>query len=298
MTYQIRLVGTNHLQLESAEKWSLRPVPDKPPLARLTGAGTGLGLVERDELVALEAMASDDVGLKRVDLIVLGNETQADVKQLFPNVQDPQSVQGGAEREFRRSLNYNLADLQLISGEEVRLQLVAMDLRDQLGRSEPISLSIGSPDQSREALAAAHLKQLGAAAEEQLDHLQQMRADWVAIDRNFNTEDRSAQQPALSMLRGRLRDFALGIDAIGLGLVAESETNELTEARFLYRLGSTISTWGRQQREVLDAVARQLEPPNPTNSPAVFSLGHEFFGRAQADLAQFRRVLAVAPRGV
>ena len=96
------------------------------------------------------------------------------------------------------------------------------------------------------------------------------------------------------MLRGRLRDFALEIDAIGLGLVAESETNELTEARFLYRLGSTISTWGRQQREVLDAVARQLEPPNPTNSPAVFSLGHEFFGRAQADLAQFRRVLAVA----
>jgi len=293
VTYQIRLVGTNHLQLESAEKWSLRPVPDEPPLARLTGAGTELGIVQRDELVALEAMASDDVGLKRVDLVVLGNETQADVKQLFPNVQDSQSVQGGAEREFRRSLNYNLADLQLISGEEVRLQLVAMDLRDQLGRSEPISLSIGSPDQSREALAAAHLKQLGAGAEQQLDRLRQMRADWVAIDRNFNTEDLAAQEPALSMLRGRLRDFALGVDAIGLGLVAESETNELTEARFLSRLGSTISTWGRQQREVLDAIARQLEPPNPTNSPAVFSLGHEFFGRAQADLEQFRRVLAV-----
>jgi hypothetical protein len=293
VTYRIRFTGANHLQLESAEKWSLRPVPDEPPSARLAGAGTELGIVQRDELLALEAMASDDVGLKRVDLVVLGNETQADVKELFVAVQGSPTNQGGAEREFKSSLNYNLADLELVSGEEVRFQLVAMDLRDQIGRSEPIALSIGSPDKSREVLAAARLKQLGVGAEEQLDRLRQMRADWVAIERNFKTEDPAAQQPALSMLRGRLRDFTLEVDAIGLGLVAESETNELTEARFLYRLGSTISTWGRQQREVLDAVARQLEPPNPTNSPAVFSLGREFFGLAQADLAQFRRMLAV-----
>ena len=102
VTYQIRLVGTNHLQLESAEKWSLRPVPDEPPLAQLTGAGTEFGIVQRDELLALEAMASDDVGLKRVDLVVLGNETQADVKQLFPAGQDSPMSQSGAEREFKQ----------------------------------------------------------------------------------------------------------------------------------------------------------------------------------------------------
>jgi hypothetical protein len=293
VTYQIRLVGTNHLQLESAEKWSLRPVPDEPPLAQLTGAGTEFGIVQRDELLALEGMASDDVGLKRVDLVVLGNETQADVKHLFPAGQDSPMSQGGAEREFKRSLNYDLTDLQLMTGEEVRFQLVAVDLGGQVGSSEPISLSIGSPDQSREALAAARLKRLGVDVEDQLERLRQMRADWVALDRNFKAEDPTPQQPALALLRGRLRDFAREINAIGLGLVDESETNELAEARFLYRLGATISTWGGQQRRVLDGVVGQLESANSTNSPAVFSLGREFFGRAQSDLMQFRRVLAV-----
>ena len=294
VTYQVRLIGTNQLQSVSLKKWTLRPVPDQPPSAHLRGVGTDLGIVQRDELLSLEAMAGDDVGLKRVDFVVLGNESQADVRKLFEAALDSRGSQSGAAREFKSSLNYNLADLQLVSGEEVRLQVVATDLRGQLGRSEPITLSIGSPDKSHEALAGAHLKQLGSAAEEQLDRLRHMRAEWVAIERNFRSQDPAAQQPSLSMLRGRLRDFAIQVDAIGLGLVAESETNELTEARFLSRFGSTVSTWGRQQRSVLEGVTRELDPPGPTNSPAVFELGREFFNRAQADLTQFRRMLAVA----
>jgi len=52
---------------------------------------------------------------------------------------------------------------------------------------------------------------------------------------------------------------------IGQQLVSESETNGIVEARFMYRLGSTISAAGRQQEEVLLGNCARLEQAKGTN---------------------------------
>lgn len=287
VTYQVRLTGLNQLQSVSPQKWTLRPLPDQPPAARLVTIGSDPGLVQRDEILPLQAHAADDVGLKRVDLLILSKEAQADLKTLHS------AGAGMPTREFRDALNYNLADLNMVSGDEIQLQLVATDLHEQVTRTEPLSFTVGATDKAVEAQVAARLKQLVSAIVAQTDFLQQTRSSWLSIARNFRDDDPSAQAPALTVLRSRLQEFGAEIDDIGRRLVAESETNNLAESRFMYRLGSTISAWGTQQREVLLGNCSQLERARGTNIYDNFSLGRELFSRALLDLEQYRRVVSV-----
>jgi len=287
LTYQIKLTGANKLQSLSSQKWTLQPVPDAAPSARLTAIGTEPGMVQRDEILPLQANASDDIGLKRVDLVAFSKDAEADVKPLYS---PGQSI---PLREFGASFNYNLANLSLVTGDEVQLQLVATDLRDQTTRSEPLSFTIGAPDKALEAQLALRLKQLVSALGAQLDDLQQTRASWLSIARNYRDEDPNAQAPALAVLKSRLNEFGRELAGIGDRLVSESETNACAEARFMYRLGTTISTWGGQQRDVLVLNCAAVEHARGTNLYEAFNLGRDLFSRASLDLEQYKKVLAV-----
>ena len=127
----------------------------------------------------------------------------------------------------------------------------------------------------------------------QIEFLQQTRSSWLTIARNYSESDPSRQGPALTVLKSRLREFGQEADDIGRRLVAESETNLLPEARFMYRLGTTISSWGEQQREVLLANCSRVEQARGTNVYEDFTLGRELFTRAVLDLEQYRRVVSI-----
>jgi hypothetical protein len=284
--YQIRMTGANQLRFESSQKWLLRPVPDQPPTASLVAVGVEAGMVQRDEVLPLQAQAGDDVGLKRVDLVVLSKESEVDIKPVFV---------GGAEanREVRASVNYDLAELSALAGEEVQFQLVATDLLDQTSRSEPLVFTMGARDKYLEAQVAARLKQLLSAMAQQLDLLQETRASWLSIARNYLDDDPAAQLPAVTVLKSRLAEFGHEMENIGQQLVSESETNGIVEARFMYRLGSTISAAGRQQEEVLLGNCARLEQAKGTNVFETFNLGRELFSRALITLDQYKHVVAV-----
>jgi hypothetical protein len=286
IAYQIRMTGANQLRFESSQKWLLRPVPDQPPTASLVAVGVEAGMVLRDEVLPLQAQAGDDVGLKRVDLVVLSKESAADIKPVFA---------GGAEtkREVRALVNYNLAELSALAGDEVQFQLVATDLLDQTTRSEPLVFTIGARDKYREAQVAARLKQLLSAMAQQLDLLHETRASWLSLARNYLDNDPAAQLPAVTVLKNRLMEYGREMQNIGQQLVSESETNGIVEARFMYRLGSTISATGRQQEEVLLGNCARLEQANGTNVFETFNLGRELFSRALITLDQYKHVVAV-----
>ena len=286
-SYQIKLVGANQLQSTSSQRWMLRPVPDQPPVSRLRAVGAEPGLVQHDEVLPLQAQASDDVGLKRVDLVVLSRDAEADLKRLYT------AGLGGNQRDYRAPVVVNLADLKSISGDEVQLQLLATDLLDQTARSEVLSFTVGSADKATEARLAARLKQMASAMVTQIEFLQQTRSSWLSISRNYTESDPSRQGPALTVLKSRLVEFGQQIDQLGHRLVAESETNLLPEARFIYRLGTTLSAWGAQQREVILANCSRLEQARGTNVYESFTLGRELFTRAVLDLEQYRRVVAI-----
>jgi hypothetical protein len=292
-TYQLRLTGANKLEAESAQKWVLRPVPDEPPVARLEAAGTESGLVQRDEILALQAQASDDVGLKRVDLVALKREAEADVRNLFPAKTGSARTRLLSNREVRAALNYNLAELNLLTGDEAQLLVVATDVREQTTRSEPVSLTIGTPDKALEAQMAERLKQLLSAMGTQIDYLKQTRTSWLSIGRNYKEDEPNAQGPALVLLKSRLNEFGRELDQIGNELIGASETNNLSEARFLYQLGSTLAAWGGQQRQVLLDNCGRLERGAGANALDTFNQGRELFSRALTGLEQYQRVLAV-----
>jgi len=287
VSYQVHLTGANKLKSESSQRWSLRPLPDEPPMARLFAIAAGTGMVQGDELLPFQIHCTDDVGLKRVDLIVLNRDSQADVKPIYAG--EPEN----ASREIKMSLNYNLADLNALDGDEVQFQLVAVDVRDQTTRSDPISFTIGSADKALEAQLATRIKQLVSATAAQLDYLQQTRASWLSIGRNFREDDLAAQLPALTVFRSRLNEFGLEMGKIGDRLVSESETNNLNDARFMYRLGTTISAWGGQQRQVLLDNSARLQQAKGTNIYNAFNLGRELFSRALTGLEQYKRVLFI-----
>jgi len=293
LTYQLRLTGLNKLQADSAQKWVLRPVPDEPPMARIEAAGADSGMVQRDEVLALVAQAGDDVGLKRVDLVVLNHEAQADARTLFPLKPGSPRTSVLSDRQISAALNYNLAELSLLTGDEAQFLVVATDVRDQTTRSDPVSVTIGALDKALEARMAARLKQLLSAMDSQIDYLNQTRTSWLSIGRNYTEDDPNAQGPALVLLESRLHEFGLELDRIGNQLVAESETNNLSDARFIYRFGTTLAAWGRQQREVLLDNCGRIERTAGTNVFDVFDQGRELFSLALTDLEYYKHVLAV-----
>ncbi|HEY5911604.1 MAG TPA: PA14 domain-containing protein [Verrucomicrobiae bacterium] len=287
VTYQLRLTGANKLQSLSAQKWTLRPVADEPPAAKLAAVGAEPGMVQRDEVLPLQSIATDDVGLKRVDLVALTKDAEADLKPLYA------LDKGIPARELTTPFNYNLAELNTGTGDEVQLQLVATDLRDQTTRSEPLAFTIGASDKAFEAQLAARLKLLVSAVGAQSDYLQQTRASWLSIGRNYKDDDPAAQRPALAVLKSRLNEFGREIGAIGDSLVFESETNACSGARFMYRFGSTVTAWGNQQRDVLLSNCALLEQAKGTNIYEAFNLGRDLFSRSLVDLDQFKRVLTI-----
>ena len=291
--YHVRLVGDNTLKAEPNQKWTLQPVPDEPPTAQLDAPGTEPGIVGSDEVLRLLAQAGDDVGLKRVELVVLNHETMAGHKTLFPNTN--QNLAGGAlaNRELRTALNYHLSELNPVKGDELQFQVVATDLLDQTTRSEPLPITIGTVEKAAEVQLAERIKQLVSSVDAQLDYLRQTRTSWLSIGRNYRQDDPSSQGPAMVLLKSRLSEWSGQVDQVGSQLVSESETNTVPENRFLYRLGSSISAWSREQREVLIENCARLDPGAGRNVVETFNQGRELFTRALVDLEQFRRALVV-----
>lgn len=291
LAYQVRLVGANGLQSEPSRKWQWRMLPDLLPAVRLQSAASESRMVEGSEVLRFDADATDDVGLKSVDLLILHRDNEAQSRKLLgagsSNAVTPL-------RNFKTGFNFNLADLQVATGEAVQFQLAATDLKGQVNQTDPVSVVAGSVQKTLQAQLAARIKRLISGLDTQLDQLQQTRASWLSLARNYRPGDAQAHQPAVTLLRSRLNEFSREIAAIGSALVLDSETNALQDSRFMYRLGTTINAWGEQQRDVLLATCAGLDPSSTaTNSLEVFNRGRGLFTRAISDMEEYRRVLSV-----
>src|SRR5262249_1149192 len=161
------------------------------------------------------------------DLIVLSRESEAALKSIYHTVST-----AIPSREARQTMNYNLADLNCATGDELQFQLLATDLRGQTVRTEPLSFTIGSHDKALEAQLAVRIRRLVSDIEAQSEDLNQTRASWLSISRNFREQDARSQLPALVVLKSRLNSFGTEMEIIGRRLESESDTNNAPEARF------------------------------------------------------------------
>lgn len=293
VNYGIRLLGENGLVMESARENSLTPRPDLPPTAVLTAEGLGYGLVQQDEIIPLSIQATDDVGLGRVDLILVGADLKRELRNLFEIKTNTPFGSGSSTRDFSISPKLSLQEIKPHPGDELQLLVQVTDVKGQSNESNPVSLTIGAVEKTLEARLAERLKVLLAQLQTGSEDLKAARTSWLAEERNYREQDRLATVEHVSLTKSRITNLEHEIERVGKTLVDESRTNAVHDARFIYRLGTSLTSWGREQGIVLRREMDRVSTSAPAELPAVFGRGSDLLNLATADLKKMTRVVAL-----
>jgi len=116
---------------EESSPWQIISIPDLPPVAQILEPQEQLALMA-DEVVRVQGMAGDDVGLKTVHLAHAVNGTDWEQREV--------AVNPGKETSVQTPLP--LAPLQVKPGDSVLIKLVATDLKGQTAESPAMRIII------------------------------------------------------------------------------------------------------------------------------------------------------------
>ena len=293
ISYGIKLMGANRLESETPIENLLNPIADLPPTVSLEAAGIGQGLVQRDELLPLAVRASDDVGLQRVDLVILSPDLRRQTRNLFDAATNSTGLASAGWRDYSASPVISLPDLKPGIGDGLQLIVVATDLKGQTNQSNPVAITIGSSEKTLEARLATRLKVLVADLRAAMENLAQTRFSWSALGRSYRDQDRGSDMAAIALVKGRVGEIEREVDRIGRSLVDESRTNDVSDARFIYRLGTSVSAWAREQDQVLQREVDRLGQASLDDVSEIFRQGRDLFNLASTDLVKFTHVTAL-----
>lgn len=167
---------------DESTPWQVIAIPDLPPIVEITEPLEQLELLA-DEAVRLSGLASDDVGLLKVEM---GHALNAGTFSY-------REISGKTGKEASIQTLLPLAPLQVKPGDTVMIKLVATDLKNQRTETQPIRVIIleqtVSPEQRQ---WAAQTRRFAAQAESLSDDAKEMRK---AIDQVRKTEKNSAKKP-------------------------------------------------------------------------------------------------------
>ena len=288
LRYAVRLTGENRLVSGAGEAdQTLTPTPDLPPTASLSALGAEFGLVQRDELLPLTIQAADDVGLRRVDLVLLGSSLQSTQRTLFT------VPPGGAVRDFAAAPNLALADFPTQPGDELQFFVVATDLLGQTNASAPLGFTVAPPEKSAAARLAARLRTQVAALLAAGENLRGTRTAWLTAGRHWREQEAATRTDTSALILSRIAELGREVDRAGEALIGESRTNDVPEARFLYRLGTSLSAWAGGQGRVLARELGAATQAPAEAAPAQFARGDDLLALATADVTKFTHVVAV-----
>jgi hypothetical protein len=292
LTYGLRLVGANGLVADPSERWTLRVLPDEPPTIVLAGQGLEGKAVGPEEALLLAATAHDDVGLRDLALILSVNGTNAQ-RQLL-SWQSRPIAEDASSQVAETTVSLNLAQRDLEAGDELTLWAEATDLGGQVGKSEPLALSILKPENAEAAQLAARLREHLGEADRVQAAFRQTRAQWLAWVRNYGMDptQTAAQGRLLQQQLGQLRD---DLATLATNLFAESGSTKLPIAPYLVGLAGSVSAWGGAQHRILSAVVGKFAAASPGQREEAAARGRDLFDHAAGELAALRARVALAP---
>jgi hypothetical protein len=151
-SYQLVLTDSSGLAGGEEEKWQLRVFPDGPPSVQLRLAG-GMPRATPQARILLELEARDDVGLKKVELLVEKGEGPPQVLPMYQGAEFP----GPPPADFastgplgeRRVLSaqVELGQFGVSAGARITLAARAEDYRGLLSQSSPLAIEVVTPEQ-------------------------------------------------------------------------------------------------------------------------------------------------------
>lgn len=239
MSYGLRLISADGLVAEPPQHWLLSVRPDAQPSVTVAGRGLESGMVGPDEDLAISVMGQDDLGLRRLDLVVVDDVGELLRRPLLP------SGGGVGPRSIARSEVIELGELRPSVGDRIIIRIEAEDLGGQQKSSDPLSLKIVDVDSARAAAWAMQLRSQLGLLDHQLESLRQAEKAWTMLVRNYRQEDPTAQRGEFMLLSSRV-----GQAVEQVSTVAESLRSRAFEHRreAVQNVAEQLSAWADIQR--------------------------------------------------
>ncbi len=147
--YKVHLVSKETgFENKFSPKYEVRPLPDLIPRVGFVNQQETTLLLPPNDIVALSALAEDDLPLVRLD------------QQFAVNGRDWQTAELPIEsnRRVTTDWQWDLLSLNLKSGDQVLTRLVATDRKGNVGESVPLRIVVAAPEFDPNRHAAALLK--------------------------------------------------------------------------------------------------------------------------------------------
>ena len=271
-TYWLDLVDPYGLRAANPPRYEIRGVADSEPVVSLLAPASDVRVTALAE-IPIEGEARDDLGLQRVELVyelpVMTPEGQATTEQ-HAVLLNPDKT-GSTEQAIRTA--WNLADLALVPGSQVRFWLQATDAynlngsQGQVGRSATRVVLILTNEEKQQELSGrqiqiaqriAPLKDRQAALEqttreivEQWKTVGALRpSDELDLDR-VQVEQKEIARELAQAPHGILTDLQ--------SLQRELEQNRLTDPAVTDSLAQWEAALTPLAEEVLPSIEKQLE---------------------------------------
>ena len=183
-------------------RYEIRPQPDLIPRAGFVDQQESTLLLPPNDILALQAMAEDDLPLVSLEqyVSVNGREWEA-----FPLQPQPSAEHDG--RHMTAAWQWDLVSHELRTGDQITTKLVATDLKGNAGESVPLRIIVSAPDFDPDRHAIMEHKvglfdQLSDFAELLAEH----RTSALEVIERLRQPERSAEEMALD--RTTLADLA------------------------------------------------------------------------------------------
>ncbi len=317
-TYWLDLADPYGLRAANPPRYEIRGVADQEPVVSLLSPASDVRVTALAE-IPIEGEARDDLGLPRVELVyelpVMTPEGQATTEQ-HAVLLNPDKT-GLMEQTIRTT--WNLADLALVPGSQVRFWLQATDAynlngsKGQVGRSATRVVSILTNEEKQQELSGrqiqiaqriAPLKDRQAAIEQTT---REIGEQWKTVGRLRPSDelDLDRVQAEQKEIARELAHAPRGILADLKALQREMDQNRLTDPAVTDALAKWAAALTPLAEEVLPLVEKKLEatrqgamprpgfklPPKEQTTAALHE-AHEGQQRVLDDLAALSTELA------
>ena len=159
--YAFRLTDREGFMGGDQSRWGIDVVADAAPRVAIEEPNADLFVVPR-AVVPLAVSADDDLAIQKIDVAFTRSDHAGAAPQSFslyqgPGQPPPAAAFAMAARESNRrrgNILWNLEAVQLTPGVQVTFWAVATDYKPQSAKSQPLRLSIITPEELAERIAA------------------------------------------------------------------------------------------------------------------------------------------------
>ena len=271
--YTIALEDRDRLR-GGEESWQFHMQADAAPTVTFERPKSDL-FVTPSARVALRIDARDDLGLRQVSLVYSASGATISAEASFVLYEGPpraaarsdaqsESAGGGEQRTIDRV--WDLQELKLQPRTRLTVYAAATDYRPQTGRSEPRTITIISPEELQERLAArqgrilaelARLLQLQRNVHGRVRALELLLHETGGLEQAEIDRLQSAEFNQREIVLG-LTDRADGVPAQVLGVLSDLETNLIDSPDFVRRMQGLLDDLDRIKREHFSPIGDEL----------------------------------------